>query len=436
MKSSLPVLLLAGGDSTRFWPFEQKNLQSFLGKPLLLWHFEQCKRMGLSQIVVVASSRNIASLKSIGVPGGLSVSFVVQKGKGQAAAVLSAQEFLPDGPVIIMNASDIYDDILIAELAEKTKTAKDIFLSAVTMQSYFPGGYIKFGSAGVVSEIVEKPKEGTQPSDVVRLSADGIPNAKKLAEILKKYGKKADNGYETGLNAYMKIASGQVIQTDTQWLSLKYPWHILSVMDSCLAMIEGQTYGKDVTIKKHVVIEGPVLIEDHVTISEFTKIVGPVYIGKNTIIGNNNIIRRSHIGDSVVTGFNTDITRSYVGSDSWFHSNYIGDSVIGQNVSLGSGSVLANLRLDESDIWSVVKEEKIHTQRNKLGAMIGDDVRIGVNVSIMPGVKIGKGSFVGAAVVLPADLPEGNYCHSTESVTIVPNTKSAVKTREEFRKKL
>ena len=62
---------------------------------------------------------------------------------------------------------------------------------------------------------------------------------------------------------------------------------------------------------------------DNVKIFENSKIVGPCYIGDNTVIGNNNIIRQSQIGSGCVTGFNTDITRSYIGDNCWFHSNYI-----------------------------------------------------------------------------------------------------------------
>jgi len=224
--------------------------------------------------------------------------------------------------------------------------------------------------------------------------------------------------------------------TATQWLYLKYPWHMLNVMDACLDTIKGQIIDPSVKIGKYVTIEGAVIIEEGVTISEGTKIVGPTFIGKGTIVGNNNIVRKSHIGTNCVTGFNTDITRSYVGNNCWFHTNYVGDSIVGNNVSIGSGTVLANLRLDESIITSKVKEELIHTGRTKLGAMIGDNVRIGVNASIMPGVKIGEGSFVGAGVVLGEDLNDGMYCRLSSTVVISQNSKKASSSREQFRNKL
>ena len=186
--------------------------------------------------------------------------------------------------------------------------------------------------------------------------------------------------------------------------SLKYPWNILDIMDILFQRLSPHQ-GKNVEIKSNVVIEGPVYISDNVKIFENSKIVGPCYIGANTIIGNNNIIRHSHIGANCVTGFNTDITRSYVGDNCWFHSNYVGDSVLEGDVSMGSGTVLANLRLDRGEIASVIGENRVNTKRTKLGAMIGINVRVGVNASIMPGVKIGSNSMVGAGLVVNHDIP-------------------------------
>ncbi len=170
-------------------------------------------------------------------------------------------------------------------------------------------------------------------------------------------------------------------------------------------------------------------------IFENTKIVGPCYIGPDTIIGNNNIIRQSHIAGGCVTGFNTDITRSYIGDACWFHSNYIGDSVLEGNVSMGSGSVLANLRLDEGTIWSEVGGTRINTMRTKLGTIIGRDVRIGVNTSVMPGVKIGSQSFIGAGTIIDKDISDASFCMAKSTYTLTKNHHDVgLGHRDEFKK--
>lgn len=438
MNSFTTVVILCGGESVRFWPFANKTMMSFLGKPLLLWHYEQLVRIGVRNVVVVANQKNKDELKKVPVPKKLQVTSIVQKGKGQGSAVLASESAIPEGSLCIINGSDIYeDDIFFQIQKERAKYKEAAILTSVKADSYFPGGYLKLKENGDVSEIVEKPKQGSEPSSILRINLDVFPDAKTFLAAVKKTGKDASSGYEKAINHMIKKQGHcRSVTTDMPWLYLKYPWHTLSVMDACLDTIEGRTIASSVKIGKHAIIEGPVVIEDNVRICEGVKIVGPSYIGAGTIVGNNTMIRKSHIGSGVVTGFNTDITRSYIGSNSWFHTNFVGDSVIGENVSLGSGTVLANLRLDESEIFSIVKEERIDTKRNKLGGMIGDNVRIGVNASIMPGIKIGSNAFVGAGVVLGEDLPDGKYCRITPSVAISDNTKKAPKERGAFRKAL
>lgn len=435
----IDAILLSGGESSRFWPFSGKTVVPFFGKPLLFWHYEQLVRIGVKHVIVVTNAESQKSIEDVHIPKNLTVSYVLQTKKGQGQGVLSAGKTLGEKPALILNASDIYEDDLLRQILNAyKKDPKTLHIGAVRISSYFPGGYLKLKKDGYISQIIEKPKNGKEPSDLIQVCVNVILNMQTLTTAIEKYKNRPNDAYECALNALMKEGlHAKPAITATQWFYLKYPWHMLNVMDACLSSIKGQTIDSSVKIAKYVVIEGPVILEEGVKINEGTKIVGPVFIGKDTIIGNNNIIRRSHIGRSCVTGFSTDITRSYIGDSCWFHTNYIGDSVIAPDVTMGSGTVLANLRLDESSISSKVKDEQINTKRTKLGAMIGSGVRIGVNVSIMPGVKIGKKSFVGAGVTLGEDLNDGMYVRVTPTVMISENTKKPSKdSRDEFKKKL
>jgi acetyltransferase-like isoleucine patch superfamily enzyme len=74
------------------------------------------------------------------------------------------------------------------------------------------------------------------------------------------------------------------------------------------------------------------------------------------------------------------------------------------NCSLGAGAVLANFRLDEGNIQIKVGDSLIDTGYDKLGAIVGRGCRIGVNASLMPGVRVGPDSFIGPQVCLRRDL--------------------------------
>jgi bifunctional UDP-N-acetylglucosamine pyrophosphorylase/glucosamine-1-phosphate N-acetyltransferase len=53
----------------------------------------------------------------------------------------------------------------------------------------------------------------------------------------------------------------------------------------------------------------------------------------------------------------------------------------------------------------MVKDEVVDTGRRKLGAILGDNVKTGINALFMPGVKVGVNTWVGPNVTVSRDLP-------------------------------
>lgn len=421
MKSGITALILAAGSGKRFRPFEtDKNLFPFMGKPLIA-HLSDVLPAGLSEIVIVANDQNRMAMKDLRLP--VSHTVVVQKeGGGMSDAVLAATSAVAGKPLLVINGDDVYaKDVLQKTLDTAEKSRAFAALPVWKTDSYFPGGYIRFRGTKPV-EIVEKPKEGKEPSSYVCFGGLFVRNADGLIAGLTQVRSDSDDVYEKAVSRLMGEQDVVVVPFEEPFVSLKYPWHVLDVMSYFLIHRMSPKQGSKVTLKNNVTVEGTVHIGNNVKIYENTKITGPCFIGDNTVIGSNNIIRESYIGNNSVTGFNTDIARSYIGDNCWFHSNYIGDSVLERNVSMGSGTVLANFRLDEGSISSVIQKKKISANRTKLGSMIARDVRIGVNTSIMPGVKIGSGSMIGAGVVLDADIPDQSFVYAGGGYGVKRNT--------------
>lgn len=404
----LVAVILAGGGGSRFWPLSEKVLFPFLGKTFFEYAISSALPKEITRVVIVTSPNNtsfFAHLK-LSVPY---TTVVQQEPKGMADALLAAEKELRGNSLLVMNGDDIHGPNVYEGVLHQAKMSKAFgVIPGWKTEEYRDLGYLVLDKNNI-QKIVEKPGLGNEPSSFIYSVAYFIEDANLLLDELKKTQSDKDDAHEVALSRLMSSHRFEMHTHEGAFVSLKYPWHVLDVMDVLFKNLKAHK-GSDVTIKSNVVIEGEVWISDHVKIFENTKIIGPAYIGPNTIIGNNNLIRESHVGGNCVTGFNTDITRSYIGNDCWFHSNYVGDSVLENNISMGGGTKLANLRLDEGEIFSTIKNERIVTGRTKLGAMIGSNVRTGVNVSIMPGVKIGRGSFIGAGVTLDRDLPDESFC--------------------------
>jgi len=229
---------------------------------------------------------------------------------------------------------------------------------------------------------------------MVSLVVDYFANFSEFIDVLKSLKNPAKDGaFEEGLNIYLKKVKAIFINYQDYWYFLKYPWHVLSLKYFFLSQVKKHV-GKNVFLDKTAKIEGDVYLEDGVKIYEHSKIVGPCYIGKNTIVGNYSLIKESMIGENCLIGGYSEVTRSYLGNKVYLHRNYLGDSVIENNVLFGAGAVCANFRFDEKEIHSSVNGDMINCQRNKLGAIIGSNVKIGVNSSLMPGIKIVANSIV------------------------------------------
>lgn len=431
----ITVLVLAGGDSQRFWPLEDKHSLLFLGKPLPYFTFLKLKKYGVRNIVIVVNKKNKDLFEKLKKEfREISINLIQQTDpRGMAGAVLSAKKYIAGKKLLIISTSDMWEEIILDAFGRVLKSNPEGVIAGVSSDTYFPGGYLKV-SDGEVRAIIEKPKPEKLPSKIVTIVFDYFKDGSKLVEAIDKIESRNDDLFEKAIEFLLgQNFTFKFLPYKGFWGYVKFPWHVLNISSYILSKTKNQI--KDSTsIDKSAKIIGPVLIEQGVRILENTKIIGPAYIGRGTLVGNNSVIRESMIGANCVIGYSTEIARSYVGDNCWFHSNYIGDSVISNNVSMGAGSVLANFRLDESIVCSFINKEKIETGKNKLGAMIGQNVRIGVNSSIMPGIKIGRDCFVGAGVILKEDLSDGKYCELTEIKYKIQKNK--IKVPYDFRDKL
>jgi NDP-sugar pyrophosphorylase family protein len=408
----MKIVFLCGGVGKRMSPLsEDKFLLRFLGKTLLQYHIEQAQKAGLNEFIVVGNPANIARIKAVAkaIPA-IKIAFAVQEKRlGMANALESAQKLLGDEPIIVVSPNDVLDSTAYAAITEAhNKGSAGSYILTCEVKEYFPGGYLALGRGEEIKAIIEKPGKGNEPSNLVNVVVHLHTKPRQLLQHIASAVSSKDDVYERALSDMIKEDyKVKAVKHKGFWQAIKYPWDIFPVMEHFLKQ-GGKSISPKAKISKTAVIEGDVIIEDGVRVLENAVIKGLCYIGRNSVIGNNALIRdNSHIGEGCVVGYGTEIKHSYIGDNNWFHQNYFGDSIIGNDCSFGAGTISANLRLDEREISVMVNGEEINTGLNKLGALVGNGVRTGINVGIMPGRRVGEGSFVGPHVCLTEDLPPG-----------------------------
>jgi len=420
---------------------EDKLLLKFLGRPLLEHQMQRAKEAGLNRFVLVANPHNRAEIERIA--WGLTdveTEFVVQEESCGIGDAVQQAEHLLGKEVIVVNSNDVINGHAYTRLVQESRKGSAVaYILGYKVQEYFPGGYLVVDDEGDLKRIVEKPPKGQEPSDLVNILVHLHTDMGKFLEYVGNARSNNDDIYECGLDDM--VGDGykiKVIPYSDFWSAIKYPWHIFKIVRYFLDGTESRM-SPSARISPSATVEGKVVIEDNVRIMENAVVKGPVYIGANSIVGTNALVREySHIGADCVVGYCTEVKGSYVGDKCWFHSSYVGDSILGEGCSFGAGTVLANFRFDEENISVRVGDELVDTGLDKLGAIIGDNSKTGINTSILPGIRIGANSFVGPHVCLTTDvesnkmvLPEPRYRILGKSVQLDEKKKEELMKRLE-----
>jgi len=179
------------------------------------------------------------------------------------------------------------------------------------------------------------------------------------------------------------------IVTDADCFPVVYPWDLLRLNEEVLAMMDETSLLGEVS--PLATISGCVRLGKGSVILPGTVIEGPVLIGPNSQIGPNAYIRgATSIGANCFVGNGAEVKNSIVYNNTYISRQcYVGDSIIGTHVTLGAGTCTENHRHDGRHHTSMVHGRQVNTGRLKLGAILGDGVKTGVNTSIEAGVKIG-----------------------------------------------
>ena len=162
----------------------------------------------------------------------------------------------------------------------------------------------------------------------------------------------------------------------------------------------------DAVVHPLAVIEGVVRIGRGTRILPGVYIEGNAVIGANCKIGPNCYIRgNTSIGDHCHIGNAVEIKNSILlAGTNVGHLSYVGDSILGEKVNFGAGTVTSNLRHDGRNHRTLVDGTLIDTGRRKFGTIVGDGVHTGINTSIYPGRKLGPGSSTLPGQVVQSDI--------------------------------
>jgi len=141
---------------------------------------------------------------------------------------------------------------------------------------------------------------------------------------------------------------------------------------------------------------GPIVIDEKTTIMHNSTIIGPAYIGKNSVIKvSSKIYENTSIGPFCKIG--GEIEGSIIqGYSNKQHDGFLGHSYIGEWVNIGAGTNNSDLKNTYKPVavWFYPSRSKINTNNMFVGTFIGDHSKIGINSTINTGSLIGYGASI------------------------------------------
>lgn len=398
---------------------------------------ERLRKGGCTDITLVVGAHNKRELKKL-FPG---MKLIEQKDpRGMQGACLAALKSMKE-PVMVVSGNDVIDPSAFAALKKEAgKPGVAGAILARKVRRYFPGGYLKMKGPRIAA-IIEKPGEGKEPSKLVNIVAHVHNDPQALLKELQKTTSARDDGYESALSCLFATHLYRAVPYDGAWQPVKYPWHLLPLLELLLGEIKGPSIHKTAKTHPAATVEGNVIIEEGVRIFAHASIVGPCHIGARTIVGNGALVRGSSVGADSVIGYATEVKGSVLAGPVWTHMTYLGDSVIGSNVSFGGGCVTGNLRLDEAEIQSKSPESEsmLPTGLTKFGLVVGDGCRFGIQIGSNPGVKVGRHSFISGGVMLGSDIPDESFVSPEKRTPVIRKNIAApasMADRERYKKKV
>lgn len=424
----MKAVILAAGKGKRLRPItatRPKPLIPIAGKPLLEHSILGLIDAGIEELLLVVGYKEEMIKAYFGRDKekfDVKINYITQEEYlGTAHATGYAKDFVKDDDFLLMYGDLLVDSKTFKELINEFKTTPcEGLISLIEVNKPENYGIISVDSNGFVEKITEKPSPDL---NLGNLANAGIYLFKSnIFKTIQKTEKSIRGEYELtdSMEILINEMDGKIYGYNIKnfyWNDIGLPWQLLEANKYILDKQKGKILGK---VEKNAIISGEIYIGKGAIIKSGTYIQGPCYIGNNCLIGPNAFIRPyTSIGDNCHIGMSETKNSLIFSNTAVPHFNYIGDSIVCENVNLGAGAKLSNLRFDNSNIKMDINGKLIDSGRRKLGAIIGPNSQTGINASIMCGKIIGENSVIGAHTLVNEDVPPNTLYYQDSDGNII-----------------
>ncbi len=295
----MKTVILAAGRGTRLSPVtddRSKAMVPVLGRPLVDRVVETLAVNGLRDLVMVIGPddeeirRFFTSETSLDV----TVQFVVQEERLGMAHALGLASPLIEGPFVLSACDSLKPVEHIGELLEAGRQADGaLSLMDVPLERVCLAAPVEMDEDSVISRIVEKPRPEDAPSNTVSLPLYFLPN--RTLALLAEQGPSARGEYELqdAIQALIDEGSRIIGVKTEQRLQVSTPEDLLDLNFHLLNESCGGRVPESIPVG--TIIQGPVWIDDGVTLGSNCHIGPGVVLERGCVLGSGVHITRSMV---------------------------------------------------------------------------------------------------------------------------------------------
>lgn len=433
---NLSAVILAAGRGKRMKSSQPKVLLDILGRPMLQYSIDAVKPLKPGKLVVVIGNGAEEVKKRI---HDSRISFVHQKRLlGTGKALSAARGSLgrgKRGSILVLNGDCplITAETLKKFLNNHRRHGNVLSLLSFTDESLPGYGRILRSDKGAVTGITEDRHATAHEKRVFRELNGGVyiiePDALECLDSIRKNSSSGEyyltdivslvakkgwkvNAYPCPPREIRGVNSREELHEATELMNGR---NISRLMKKGVSFIKPDSsivhstvsIGRDTVVYPGAFLEGFTKIGKNCVIYPGARMVGAV-LGDGVIVKDSSLIEESRIGsgsvigpfahlrpgnrigrDSKIGNF-VEVKKSRIGSGvRASHLSYLGDSVIGNEVNIGAGTITCN-----------------YDGKNKYETVIGPGVFVGSDSQLVAPVKIGKGAYIAAGSTITKDVPD------------------------------
>lgn len=400
----MKAMILAAGKGTRLEPITtgvQKVMLPLGPKPLLHHLIGEVRAAGITEITLLVGhlEEQIKEYFGDGSNFDVKIDYITQEERLGTAHAIGQADFKED--FLVLNGDSVVSSKAIKEITSNHDSAVTIGIKRVDDPRNH--GIVDVQD-GKILKIIEKPKKPKSNLGSIGVYVFSPP----IFDAIKNTKKSERGEYELPSSIEFLIKKGEFVrgvEITEIGPDIGTPWHYLDANKEVLGGLDSDIKG---LMEDGVTLKGEIILGEGSVVKSGTYIEGPVSIGKNTIVGPNAYLREfTTIGDNCHVGASVELKNTIILNNTNVpHLSYIGDSIIGRDCNLGAGTLVGNLRLDNANVKMRIKGELVDSGRRKLGCVIGNRTKLGLNVMVNSGRKIGNNCFVGPGVVVYKDIPD------------------------------